>query len=113
MLKMARLIDADKIEWILSAIRSRESGVPLAVAEWVTGIVINAPTVAAVDVKQYEELREKYNELRENFVDYVCSGTSNLAPYCINKCKECVDGRGWCKPNSEKCTGFNPAYFLV
>ena len=72
-----------------------------------------APASAVVEAKQYESLLEKYNELRENFVDYVCSGVPNPAPYCLNKCKECTDGHGWCKYDSEKCKGFNPAYFLI
>lgn len=62
-----------------------------------------------VDAKRYMELVEMYNDLREGFVDYVCSGIPNVAPYCINICKECVDLRGWCKSNSDKCRGFNPA----
>lgn len=70
-------------------------------------------TVNAVDAKQYERLIESYNDLRENFVDYACSGSSNLAPYCINKCAECVTDRGWCKESSEKCRGFNPAEFII
>lgn len=37
----------------------------------------NAPAVDAV-------LTEKYDALREAFVDYVCSGVSNPAPYCKN-----------------------------
>lgn len=50
----------------------------------------------------------RYEVLKENFVDYVCSGTSNVAPYCANKCDECVDGRGWCIDGSKNCRGFNP-----
>ena len=61
--------------------------------------LINAPTVDAVPV-------EKYNDLREAFVDFVCSGVPNPAPYCKNRCEECVDGRGWC--TYRRCNGFNP-----
>lgn len=50
--------------------------------------------------------REQYEELREAFVDYVCSGVRNQAPYCKNRCDECVDNRGWC--TYQKCRGFNP-----
>ena len=50
---------------------------------------------------------EKYNELRENFVDFACSGVNNLAPYCENRCVECVDEQGWCRYGSS-CKGFNP-----
>ncbi len=58
------------------------------------------PTVDAVEV-------EKYNDLREDFVDFVCSGVHNPAPYCKNACEECVNERGWCTYN-ESCNGFNP-----
>ena len=51
-------------------------------------------------------LSEQYEELREDFVDFVCSGTNNPAPYCKNRCDECVDGRGWC--TYQRCRGFNP-----
>lgn len=50
---------------------------------------------------------EKYNELREDFIDFACSGVNNLAPYCKNRCVECVDERGWCRYGSS-CKGFNP-----
>jgi hypothetical protein len=71
------------------------------------------PTAAVVKAKQHTELLEKYNDLREKFVDYVCSGTTNLAPYCLNKCSECVDERGWCKNDQDTCNGFNPADYLI
>ena len=73
----------------------------------------NAPTVDTVDVKQYETLREQYHDLRENFIDYVCSGTCNVAPYCLNRCKGCVDSRGWCNQGSDECHGFNPAEVII
>ena len=50
---------------------------------------------------------EKYNELRDSFVDYACSGGDNLAPYCTNRCIECTDERGWCR-YGVNCRGFNP-----
>ena len=59
----------------------------------------NAPTIDAVPA-------ERYNDLREAFVDYVCTGVQNPAPYCTNRRPECVDGRGWCR--TENCRGFNP-----
>lgn len=55
-----------------------------------------------------EILKEKYEELREAFVDYVCSGVPNPAPYCKNRCEGCVDQRGWCKTYDGACRGFNP-----
>ena len=50
--------------------------------------------------------KEQYEELREDFVDLVCSGTNNPAPYCKNRRDECVDWYGYCTYN--KCNGFNP-----
>lgn len=64
-------------------------------------LVNNAPIVDAVTA-------EKYDALREAFVDYVCSGVSNPAPYCKNRCAECVDGYGLCRSNGENCAGFDP-----
>ena len=61
--------------------------------------VFLAPTIDAVPVEQY-------NGIREDFVDYVCSGVPNPAPYCGNATEKCVDARGWCV-NSE-CKGFTP-----
>lgn len=71
----------------------------------------DVPTVDAVPVEKYEALVGMYHDLRENFVDYVCSGIRNEAPYCLNKCEECVDKRGWCK--LERCQGFNPAEVIL
>lgn len=50
--------------------------------------------------------RKQYEELREDFVDLVCSGTNNPAPYCKNRREECVDWYGYCTYNN--CNGFNP-----
>lgn len=69
------------------------------------------PTVDAVEAGEYEALVGMYHELRENFIDYVCSGIRNEAPYCLNKCDECVDKHGWCK--LENCKGFNPAEVIL
>lgn len=52
---------------------------------------------------------EKYNELREAFVDFACSGINNVAPYCKNRRKECADEHGWCQLGiGDVCRGFNP-----
>lgn len=51
-------------------------------------------------------LVEQYEELREDFVDFVCSGVHNPAPYCKNSCDECVDSYGYC--TYRRCIGFNP-----
>ena len=45
-----RLIDATKVEYALMAIKDRESGIPEILAEWLAGVVCNAPTVDAVEV---------------------------------------------------------------
>ena len=72
------------------------------------------PDAAVVSVDKHADeciaWDNRYEVLKENFVDYVCSGTNNLAPYCINRCDECVDARGWCIVSGEncKCKGFNP-----
>lgn len=45
--------------------------------------------------------------LKDDFVDYVCSGTSNTNPYCANKTDDCTDKRGWCV-YVKNCRGFKP-----
>ena len=117
---MARLIDADLLlRWVenleaynmgrISCLRKPKG----LTTEGVRHMIDTMPTVTALDAKQYQELLDMYHELRENFIDYVCSGTANLAPYCLNRCKECVDKRGWCKQDSDKCHGFNPAEVII
>ena len=101
-----RLIDANALK--LEAWPERCTGEGIVYVEDID----NAPTVDAVEVEKYNALIEMYHNLRENFVDYVCSGTLNVAPYCLNKCNECVDGYGWCKHN-DKCQGFNPAEVIL
>ena len=58
--------------------------------------------------KLIEKKEEELVELRENFVEYVCSGINNPAPYCTNRRDECVDSCGWCKNSGEECMGFDP-----
>ena len=79
--------------------------------ETIDSVMNEQPTIDAVEVNKYEALVGMYHDLRENFVDYVCSGIRNEAPYCLNKCEVCVDKRGWCK--LEKCQGFNPAEVIL
>lgn len=71
-----------------------------------------APAAAVVSVEEHADeciaWDNRYEMLKENFVDYVCSGTNNPAPYCINRCDECVDARNFCIGCGEKCKGFNP-----
>lgn len=62
---------------------------------------------AALFLEADAMLKEKYIDLADAFVDYVCSGIPNLAPYCKNKTPGCVDGREWCLYN-QSCRGFTP-----
>lgn len=115
-----RLIDANEVERkiriaISSWRRDCNSNAPVIARAMEDALqrVIYAPTVNAVPVEQYKELMAEYNQLRENFVDFFCSGSMNPAPYCLNSCKECTDNRGWCDPSSDKCKGFNPADTII
>ena len=55
--------------------------------------------------KERDVAIKKYEAEKEDFIDYVCSGVPNLSPYCMNRCLDCVDERGWWR--SEKCHGFS------
>lgn len=79
----------------------------------VNSVLDAAPEADAVPADRYKKLVEMYHELRENFVDYYCSGDQNVAPYCLNKCEECVDKWGYCKQYSDYCKGFNPAEVII
>lgn len=57
---------------------------------------------------QNEQLTAALNDMRDDFVDFVCSGIHNPAPYCQNRRDECVDRLGWCAPGSDVCKGFAP-----
>ena len=103
-----RLIDANALSGIVFQIAQYGKGIRCVVD---LNEVDKIPTVDAVEANKYEALVGMYHDLRENFIDYVCSGTRNEAPYCLNKCEECVDKRGWCK--LERCQGFNPAEYIV
>ena len=59
---MARLIDADNVKFALTAIRDRESGVPLVLAEWLAGVVSNAPTIDAVPVVRCKDCKHFIQE---------------------------------------------------
>lgn len=80
---------------------------------WVYDVIAQTGSVDAVEVEKYKALVEMYHELRENFIDYVCSGTCNVAPYCLNRCEGCVDRVGWCAQGSDECHGFNPAEVVL
>lgn len=88
-----RLIDADAIDYENIACSQLQ-------LEWLNRIIEKQPSVASVPL-------EEYNELRENFVDYVCGGVTNPAPFCKNKFAGCVDRRGWCM-QTRWCRGFAP-----
>ena len=57
---MARLINAENVEYAFLAICDRESGVPLALAEWLANVVRNAPTVDAVEVVRCKDCKHCY-----------------------------------------------------
>lgn len=48
---------------------------------------------------------KRYEAEKEDFLDYVLSGTRNAAPFCTNRHPDCVDKRDWCIP--VKCHGFS------
>lgn len=58
-----------------------------------------------------QELEEQLEDLRQDFVDYVCDGEQSPFPYCKNKLHDCDDGRGRC--SGRHCHGFNPLYRTV
>lgn len=99
-MKIVRLIDADALKAECDGFY-KSGDISLYTSAFVQGRINCAPTIDAVPV-------EKYNELREAFVDYVCSGVQNPAPYCKNRFGMCVNGFGWCLPESGNCRGFNP-----
>ena len=107
-----RLIDANALLDCFEK-EYNQSTYPYFHLDEITDEIMLAPTVDAVEAKKYEELVGMYHELRENFVDYVCSGIPNVAPYCLNKCEGCVTVHGWCKFASDKCKGFNPAEVIL
>lgn len=74
---------------------------------YIKNMIQKQPTVDAVPVEQYNALLSRCEGLREDFVDYVCSGSSNPAVFCKNKFAGCVDRRGWCM-QTNYCRGFSP-----
>lgn len=101
-----RLIEANALKGDFMFLRKMWSGTEI------MAVIDDTPTVDAVEVEQYRRLLEMYHELRENFVDFVCSGIPNVAPYCLNRCDGCCDAYGWCR-QSNLCQGFNPAEVIV
>lgn len=98
----ARLIDVNKVIKKLRAKQIACSDKKLQTAYRITiEELMAAPAANAVEA-------EKYNDLREAFVDYVCSGEPSPAPWCKNKNGMCVNGWGHCLPEYGNCQGFNP-----
>ena len=65
---MTRLINAENVEYAFLAICDRESGVPLALAEWLANVVRNAPTVDAVEVVRCKDCAfHVFNSSNETF----------------------------------------------
>lgn len=109
-----KLIDANKaLEILKYEAEVCNSGFTRSILNFVAIRVESIPTVDAVEVEKYKALVEMYHDLRENFIDYVCSGTCNVAPYCLNRCEGCVDRLGWCIQGSDECHGFNPAEVIL
>lgn len=54
---------------------------------------------------ELEQVKRLYQSEKEDFIEFACSGISNLSPFCFNRRPDCVDARGWCK--IEKCCGFS------
>ena len=78
----------------------------------VFGLLDDAATalsaLQAENAKLLAELKKVKAELEEertDFIDCVCSGVSNYAPYCRNRKPDCVDKRGWCI--CAMCHGFS------
>lgn len=101
-----RLIDAIELANLFGFMRKMWSG------SEIMNVIHEAETVDAVEVEKYNRLVEAYHQLRENFVDFVCSGIPNVAPYCLNRCDGCCDAYGWCR-QSNLCQGFNPAEVIL
>lgn len=57
-------------------------------------------------VKERDAAIAAAENIHSDFVDFACTGISNLAPYCGNRCAECVDEAGWCKEVTKFCNGF-------
>ena len=85
-----RLIDANGVEFALIGICNRESGIPLAVAEWLANVVRNAPTVDAVEVVRCKDC------------EYTCPGTSGLV---CTMWGAGTDPDGWCYEAERKNNG--------
>lgn len=114
-----RLIDANALIEILTRCIDQTRGAMRSMFMVIKHMVNQMPTVDAVEVVEYIELREQYDkiftefhELRDAFVDYVCGGIPNPSPFCKNKYPGCCDSYGWCK-NDDKCKGFNPAKIFM
>lgn len=57
-------------------------------------------------VKERDAAVAAAENIHSDFVDYACSGRNNIAPYCGNRCADCTDVFGLCKPQSRFCNGF-------
>ncbi len=55
-----------------------------------------------------KHLEANMSNLLCDFMDYVCDGVQNPAPYCAFASDMCVDERGWCRRGSVYCNGFLP-----
>lgn len=97
---MAEYVEREALKGIFNAKADMAAGTPKEVFYAAVKMIETLPAADVVDA-------ETYNDLRETFVEFVCSGVHNPAPYCKNRRSTCVDSRGWCTYNGW-CEGFNP-----
>lgn len=96
----ARSAEKDRDHWRAEALAVTESDLMRSHAElskeW------------AKEKKRADQAERIASELCDDFINYVITGVPNPAPYCANRCPECVDGRGWCNGDNFVCRGFSP-----
>lgn len=94
-----RMIDANDVEFALDGICNRESGIPLAVAEWLANIVRKAPTVDAMEVvhgrwilKEHPAPYGGYHLFHCSECDEPNAREKNYCPNCGAKMDGVADG---------------------
>lgn len=62
-------------------------------------------------VRERDAAVEAAENIHSDFAGFACAGIDNLAPYCGNRCPECIDESGWCKDVTKFCKGFISAEY--